>query len=333
MLVDHIGAVFYMFTPAFFRWIGRLSMPLYVYLVAQGCAKTGDINRYMCRLGVFALLSEIPFDLAFWQGYYIEEGLPPAIDFLTNTNIFYALFFGVVCINVYENAKRNAGAYEIFVRSVLIRLKFRPCEENRHIVTFLFVLLFIVIFFAAIFCPVCPKLALVFVILSYILFSLFAWPRIFARFNDTCDAPPESERLAEDATPEIDAQSVEAVNWPALLPVLPLFTMGDALTADYGSFSVVLIFILYLAKSRKRQIIVLLCGVLAEYGAPLLRLGLSTHNVMLLLFALVSVAVVLLYNGKPGIRLKWAFYWFYPSHIALLAYIWLVYIRPALNGM
>jgi hypothetical protein len=227
MLVDHIGAVFYMFTPAFFRWIGRISMPLYVYLIAQGCAKTGNINRYMCRLGVFALLSEIPFDLAFWQGYYIEEGRPPAIDFLTNTNIFYTLFFGVACVNVYENARRNAGAYKIFVHSVLIKLKLRPHEENRYAVSFLPVLLFTVLFFVAIFCPIYPKLALTFVILSHMLFSLFAWPRIFVHFNVTCEAPPESERLADDAAPEIGAQSTGAISWPALLPVLPLFTMGD----------------------------------------------------------------------------------------------------------
>jgi hypothetical protein len=78
---------------------------------------------------------------------------------------------------------------------------------------------------------------------------------------------------------------------------------------------------------------VLLCGVLAEYGATLLQLGFSAYNVMLLLFALVSVAVILLYNGKPGRRFKWAFYWFYPGHIALLAFIWLIYVRPALNGV
>lgn len=41
------------------------------------------MERYLLGLGIFALISEIPYDLAFGN----------SINFLDQTNIFYTLFF------------------------------------------------------------------------------------------------------------------------------------------------------------------------------------------------------------------------------------------------
>jgi len=95
MLIDHTGAVFPLIMPISMRWIGRVAFPVFAYMIAQGCKHTSSIKKYMLRLGIFALISEIPFDLAFRNSLGIA-------GFLTNTNVFYTLFFGVACIAIYE---------------------------------------------------------------------------------------------------------------------------------------------------------------------------------------------------------------------------------------
>ena len=47
------------------RAVGRISFILFAYLIVEGVIYTGSRGRYLLRLFLFALLSEIPFDLAF----------------------------------------------------------------------------------------------------------------------------------------------------------------------------------------------------------------------------------------------------------------------------
>ena len=64
MLIDHIGAVF---VPGYgLRIIGRLSFPIYCFLLAEGLARTRNLKRYGIRLAVGAALSEAPYDLLFY---------------------------------------------------------------------------------------------------------------------------------------------------------------------------------------------------------------------------------------------------------------------------
>ena len=59
MLIDHVG--YYLlndFEP--FRMIGRLAMPLFIFMLVEGFKKTSSRPRYFARIFVTALIAEIP---------------------------------------------------------------------------------------------------------------------------------------------------------------------------------------------------------------------------------------------------------------------------------
>ena len=86
MTADHIGAVFFPEIPLL-RWIGRLAMPVLCFFIGEGLRHTRSPRRYLLRLTGFALLSELPFDLAFYGG--IEWG---------HQNVYFTLGLGLLAL-------------------------------------------------------------------------------------------------------------------------------------------------------------------------------------------------------------------------------------------
>lgn len=64
MLIDHIGAIFYP-DQLIYRLIGRIAFPIYVFLSMLGYQRTSNFKRYFIRLITLALVSQLPFQLAF----------------------------------------------------------------------------------------------------------------------------------------------------------------------------------------------------------------------------------------------------------------------------
>lgn len=113
MVIDHTGATLF---PQcnILRSIGRISFPLYAFLLSQGCKHTHSMERYLLGLGIFALISEIPYDLAF--------GNP--INFMDQTNIFYTLFLSAACIYIYDSIKKQKTLVQLLAFAVCLLFLF-----------------------------------------------------------------------------------------------------------------------------------------------------------------------------------------------------------------
>ena len=133
MTVDHVGAVFFPEYPMF-RWIGRMAFPLFCYCMTVGLLYTHDIRRYLARLGVFALLSQPFWILAFNADDFLGN--------LLNFNIFFTLFVSLLAMWGFKehNWPLFLGCvlllafvnFDYSVTGVMLMLIFYLCRQIPH---------------------------------------------------------------------------------------------------------------------------------------------------------------------------------------------------------
>lgn len=114
MTADHVG--YMLFTPPsgpsgilpagtltvyeVLRLAGRISFPLVCFFLVQGMHHTHDRRKYLLRLFLFALLSEIPFDLAI-RGRLFDW---------RSQNVLFTLVIGLCVLFLLERAGQTAFA-------------------------------------------------------------------------------------------------------------------------------------------------------------------------------------------------------------------------------
>lgn len=92
------------------RMIGRLGFPIFCFLLIEGFEHTRNVTKYALRLFTFALISEIPFDLAFSGKFFYKE----------YQNVFFTLLIGLLVMMVFRQIE-NSEKFNAFLK-VLFRI-------------------------------------------------------------------------------------------------------------------------------------------------------------------------------------------------------------------
>lgn len=81
------------------RTIGRLAFPIFCYMIVEGYFHTRNVWKYGVRLLIFALVSQIPFNLMQTREIYTPG---------CNTNVFFTLCLGLMAVAVLDTCHKKA---------------------------------------------------------------------------------------------------------------------------------------------------------------------------------------------------------------------------------
>lgn len=97
MVFDHIRYIDVSLDTDLTKILGRVAFPLFAFLISEGCIHTKDIKKYMKRLGIFAIISQIPYTMFCLGGNITSEIV---------LNVFFTLFLGVLAIQIYQKDEK-----------------------------------------------------------------------------------------------------------------------------------------------------------------------------------------------------------------------------------
>ena len=146
MVIDHIGFYFSAIIPtpiySICRFVGRISMPIFVYLIVQGFFHTKNYKKYILRMGVLAVVTQILITILMIINIKIVPEYTVARQVYLNGNI---LFSFVICLGVlkllHEDILVKKWAYTknmslkiILVAAILIATMFMPLDYGIEVV-------------------------------------------------------------------------------------------------------------------------------------------------------------------------------------------------------
>lgn len=110
------------------RSIGRLAFPIFCFLLVEGLLHTKNVRNYLIRLGIFAILSEIPFDLAFVKGNTF-------VDNFGYQNVFFTLFIGLLVILLIQIVEKYYGHNSIIAVIIISIIVIIGCQLAEYLNT------------------------------------------------------------------------------------------------------------------------------------------------------------------------------------------------------
>lgn len=102
MVYAGIGSVFQLF--------GGLSVPIFAFLLVEGFLHTSDYKKYLLTMVAFAILSEIPYDLANYEKFWDLSG----------QNAMFSMVISLLMLYFLRIAKEKGGALGGLLQLLLV---------------------------------------------------------------------------------------------------------------------------------------------------------------------------------------------------------------------
>lgn len=120
MIIDHIGlymgGTFPHFIGYMLRFVGRISMPVFAFLIVEGIIHTKNINKYIFRILTFACTTQvIMFLMGMLNVIKYSNYYAPVNEYL---NILYSFLICIVAIKFINKAKNTY--LKLFVMAALL---------------------------------------------------------------------------------------------------------------------------------------------------------------------------------------------------------------------
>ncbi len=86
-------------------YLGRLTFPIFAFLISEGFLHTSNVKKYILRLLGFALVSEIPFNFFYGGNWFYPY----------HQNVMFTLLLGLLAIAVIDRAKKDKKAKSVLL--------------------------------------------------------------------------------------------------------------------------------------------------------------------------------------------------------------------------
>lgn len=109
MLMDHLWATL---LPAqeWLTCVGRIAFPIFAFMAVEGYFHTYNLKKYLLRMLIFAVISEVPFDLMYGGTWFYP----------VHQNVIWTLMMGLVGIHLMETVRKKKSTFVYILVSAIV---------------------------------------------------------------------------------------------------------------------------------------------------------------------------------------------------------------------
>lgn len=109
MLMDHLWATL---LPAqeWLTCVGRMAFPIFAFMAVEGYFHTHNLKKYLLRMLIFAVISEVPFDLMYGGTWFYP----------VHQNVIWTLMMGLAGIHLMETVRKKKSTFVYILVSAIV---------------------------------------------------------------------------------------------------------------------------------------------------------------------------------------------------------------------